>query len=327
VSEAGREALVLGGQGAAGAAIVAAFGRAGWRVRSAGRRPGADCRVDLDRPETLAEAMRGVDVVVNTVPHPELAAERTVLECGGLLLNVADRSPGERSVLRELRGTRGTVVLNWGVIPGVAGLAGAELVRRHPEADAIELAVVFSAAGTSGVAGGEFLHRELSRVRRHGTATIALPPPFGARTCLEFAEGQEGWMGSAAAGRAVRSYVRLAEPAMTPALLALNRVGAMGVLPRAAFVWRRGRGHSVSGEPFAVSVTVRAGERRLAATAIHGAGMYRCTANAAVAGAGALLERASAGGLGPGCLDPDEVFELGELESDLREAGLTVRGG
>jgi hypothetical protein len=321
VSATQRSVLVVGGQGAAGSAIAGAFAREGWRVRTAGRRPGAGCRVDLDRPETLLDAMRDVDVAVNTVPHLALAAEAAVLEHGGLLLNVADRSPAERGRLRRIPRPAGTVLLNWGVIPGVATLVAADLLERNPGADSIELAVVFSATGTSGMAGGEFLHRELSRVRRHETATVALPEPFGERRCLAFAEGQDGWMGSVAAGREVRSYVRLAEPGLTPVLLALNRLGLMGALPRRAFLTGRSRaGTSVSEEPFAVAVAAYAGTRRLASGAVSGEGMYRCTANVAATGAAALLD--AAGPQRTGCLDPHEAFALPELEGRLRDAGL-----
>jgi hypothetical protein len=321
VSASTRSVLVVGGQGAAGAAIARAFAQEGWRVRASGRRPGADCRVDLDRPETLVDAMRHVDVAVNTVPHPALAAEQAVLEHGGLLLNVADRSPAERERLRGIRRPAGTVLLNWGVIPGVATLVAAELLAANGEANAIELAVVFSAMGTSGMAGGAFLHRELSRARRHDTATILLPDPFGERRCLGFAEGQNGWMGSAVADRAVRSYVRLAEPGLTPVLLALNRLGLMGRLPKWAFrTGRRRADGAVSEEPFAVAVGACAGSSRLASCAVGGDGMYRCTANVAVAGAEALLD--AGGAPANGCLDPHEVFALPELEGSLRDAGL-----
>jgi hypothetical protein len=45
--------------------------------------------VDLDRPQTVAEAAGSADLVVNTVPDSGMSAERVVLERGGLLLNVA----------------------------------------------------------------------------------------------------------------------------------------------------------------------------------------------------------------------------------------------
>jgi hypothetical protein len=311
-------ALVLGGQGAAGSAVAAAFRVAGWDVEVGGRRPGADRRVDFDRLDTLLEAIRGVDVVVNTVPHPGMAAEVAVLEHGGVLVNVADRSPAERERLRAIRRPAGTVLLNWGVIPGVATLVADRLLARSPDADTIELAVVFSARGTSGTAGGAFLHRELSRTARHRTATIPLPQPFGERRCLEFAEGQEGWLGSAAAGREVRSYVRLAEPGLTPMLFALNRLSLMRVLPRRAFAGRSTE--APSEEPFALGLAARRDDERLAEGSIAGHGMYGRTADVAALGAAALLESDAP----RGCLDPHEAFAPGLLDERLREAGLQI---
>jgi hypothetical protein len=213
------------------------------------------------------------------------------------------------------------VLLNWGVIPGVATLVAERLLARSPGADSIELAVVFSARGTSGAAGGAFLYRELSRVARHRTATIPLPEPFGERRCLEFAEGQEGWMGSAAAGREVRSYVRLAEPGLTPALLALNRLGLMRTLPRRAFGGGRGESdEAASEERFALSLAACRDGQRLATGSIAGAGMYRRTADVAVLGAAALLESDAP----HGCLDPHEAFGRAVLGERLCEAGLEI---
>src|SRR5947209_15282319 len=104
-------ALVIGSQGALGSTVVRAFERAGWEVHRAARRPGTSFRlVDLDTPETLRRAFDGVDVIVNTVPHPALAAESAVLERGGLLLNI---SALPASTAARLRGAdaMGTVVM------------------------------------------------------------------------------------------------------------------------------------------------------------------------------------------------------------------------
>jgi hypothetical protein len=313
--------LVLGAQGAVGSAAAQAFERAGWEVLAAGRRPGAAVRVDLDEPATLVDAMGGVDLAVNAVPHPELAAERTVLEHGGLLVNVADRSPEERRRLRELQSPAGRVVLNWGVIPGLTALVAAELLERQPEADEVELAVTFSAGGTSGVAGGEFLHRELGRRRRHATRKIDFPPPFGRRRCIGIAEGQDGWLGAAAGERAVNTFMLLSEPGATPLVLALNRLGLMRALPGPLFrVGRRRAARRVTSEPFCVSAaTYRAGER-LAAGSIQGSGMYRSTAEAAVAAAEVL----DADALPPGCLDPHEALSLSALRPALEARGITI---
>lgn len=79
---AARAVLVIGAHGVLGGALVRAFADTGWRVvRGARRGDGAlGCAVvDLDRPETVAAAIAGVDLVVDPVPHPGLTAERVVL--------------------------------------------------------------------------------------------------------------------------------------------------------------------------------------------------------------------------------------------------------
>jgi dTDP-4-dehydrorhamnose reductase len=73
--------LVIGAHGVLGSALVRAFEDAEWRVvRGVRRGDGAPgCRVvDLDRSETVAAAIAGVDLVVNAVPHSGLTAERVV---------------------------------------------------------------------------------------------------------------------------------------------------------------------------------------------------------------------------------------------------------
>jgi uncharacterized protein YbjT (DUF2867 family) len=88
-----KDVCVIGAQGTLGSTVVGEFESASWRVHPAGRR--ADRRerfrpLDLDRPETVAAAVRDVDLVVSAVPHPSWTAERTVLSQGGLLVNCSD---------------------------------------------------------------------------------------------------------------------------------------------------------------------------------------------------------------------------------------------
>src|SRR3954453_21734649 len=78
ISAVGNTVLVIGAGGAVGGAVAAAFEDAGWRGLRGGRGSGADVRLDLDAPSRLPET----DIVVNTVPHPGLAAERLVLGSG-----------------------------------------------------------------------------------------------------------------------------------------------------------------------------------------------------------------------------------------------------
>ena len=110
--EADRRVLVLGAQGVLGSVAARAFRRAGWRVVRAGRRPEDGVSlVDLDRPETLRDALDGIDVVVNPVPTERLSAERVVLESGPALVNLST-SPASAwwALGREATPARGLVL-------------------------------------------------------------------------------------------------------------------------------------------------------------------------------------------------------------------------
>lgn len=81
-----KRVLVLGGHGFLGSTVAHTFAGAGWQVvRSSRRRRGDDTvRVDLSRPDTVAAAIEGVDLVVNTVPDQRFVAEKLLLERGGI---------------------------------------------------------------------------------------------------------------------------------------------------------------------------------------------------------------------------------------------------
>ncbi|MGH2883004.1 MAG: hypothetical protein ACRDPA_09970, partial [Solirubrobacteraceae bacterium] len=111
--EGTNRALVIGAQGVLGALTVRAFGAAGWLVRSGARRPRpGQIGIDLHRPESIAAAIGEHELVVNTVPHPDLPAERYILEHGGMLINVSDLpAAAGRSLRAVAAGARGTVVM------------------------------------------------------------------------------------------------------------------------------------------------------------------------------------------------------------------------
>src|SRR5918994_715282 len=152
--EGDRSVLVIGAQGVLGGAVVRAFEDARWRVVRGMRRRdgvGGSAFVDLDRAETVAAAIAGVDLVVDTVPHPGLTAERAVLRAGGALIDVSMRpAAASRRLRAESPGARGTVVLNAGRTPGVSNLVVADLLAAHPDADEVELVFSFTAGGASG---------------------------------------------------------------------------------------------------------------------------------------------------------------------------------
>src|SRR5436190_22153822 len=131
MADRGRRVLVLGAQGVLGSVIARNFSEDGWDVVRAGRRPEAGVRlVELSRPDTVREALEGVDLVANPVPDERLAAERTVLKSGPALVNVSAAPAALGWALkREAPSAKGLVLVHAGTIPGVASLVAAELLR------------------------------------------------------------------------------------------------------------------------------------------------------------------------------------------------------
>ena len=316
-------ALVIGAQGVLGAVMVRAFEAAGWMVRSGARRPrSGQVEVDLDRRDSIAAAVDEDELVVNTVPHPDLLVERYVLEHGGALINVSDLPAAAARSLRAVAGgARGTVVMNAGLAPGVTTIVAADLLRMHPAASELEIVFTLSLSVGRGPASAEFVHRGLTAVPRHRTALVRLPRPFGERHCLGFGEGDAGWLGGIAEGRIVRQYVCIAEPALHERLLRLNGAGAMASMPRSLIKSRKQHAdRTTANEAIAHWVAaIRAG-RRLGARTVECAGGSLSAARSTVVFADALRTEPPPSG----CFNPEEIWTLDGLEGMLRAAGISV---
>jgi hypothetical protein len=326
-----KRALIIGGRGVLGGLTVRAFGEAGWEVRAGVRGAAADHKtnavgelveLDLDRPSTVLQALREHELVVNTVPHRDLVAERLVLEHGGTLINISTLPAAATRELRaEAGGLGGTVLMNAGLAPGVTTLAAADLLRRHPQAEELEMVFTLSAAAPRGPASVEAAYRGLMTVPRHRTVRVPLPEPFGERLCVGFGEDDAGWLGGIAEGRLVRPYVCVAEPALHEWLLTLNDLGAVSRLSKSLIRSRMPDcGQAASQEPVAHWIAAVRGGRRLGVWTVQCQGELVHTARSAVAFAQSLLERPPGGG----CFDPEEVCTLDELEPRLRAGGISM---
>lgn len=314
-------ALVIGASGVLGSLTVEALAAAGWAVRSGVRRPGRAARsveIDLDRPASVAAALRPDELVVNTVPHPGLLAERHVLDHGGTLINVSALPAAAARSLRAIAaGARGTVLMNAGLAPGVTSLVAADMLRLHPDADELEIVLTLSTTIPRGPAGADFVHRGLTAVGRHRTVRVPLPAPFGERLCVGFGERDAGWLGGVAEGRLVRLYVCVVEPAAHEQVLSENAAGRMRALPRSLL-----RPGDAGGgqEPVAHWIAALRRGRRLSARTVECRGDFRSAARSTLVFADALS--------GPrrrtGCFGPEEICALPDVAAALRDAGIAV---
>jgi hypothetical protein len=321
-----RSICVIGAQGALGGEVARQFEAAGWTVRPAGRRAGAGGRfqcVDLERPETIGAAIDGVELVVNAVADRGLAVERAVLERGGVLVNCSHAPAHDAGLLNTAVGKpRGAVLLNGGLVPGLANLAAADLLKRHSHADTIEIAFTVLASGTGGKAGAEFVHRGLVSRRHHKTLTLPLPAPFGRLAFLEVGEDADHGFAGVAGGRAVETFLGFGDRSLRLALRAINSLRLCSLLPRSAFTFAAGRGEGdASSEPTVVWVGVRRGKQRLGAMTLACEGDYRTTAALAGLFGTALLDGSPA----PGCFNPEDLFTLTDLAPSLSGIDLRIQ--
>jgi hypothetical protein len=318
-----KRALIIGGRGVLGELTLRAFAQAGWEARAGVRGAVAgEVELDLDRPDSVLPALSEHELVVNTVPHPDLVAERLVLEHGGTLINISTLPAAAMRGLRaQAGGARGTVLMNAGLAPGVTTLAAADLLRRHPEAEELEMVFTLSAAAPRGPANVEFVHRGLMTVARHRTVLVSLPEPFGERLCVGFGEGDAGWLGGIAEGRLVRVYICVLEPALHEWLLTLNDVGALSRLSKSLIRPRLPGGEeTASREPVAHWIAAGRGDRRLGAWTVQCRGEFVHAARSAVVFAESLLERPPGGG----CFDPGEVCTLDDVRARLQAGEISI---
>jgi hypothetical protein len=319
-----RDACVIGANGALGTVLSEQLASAGWTVHPAGR--GRDRRerfrqLDLDRSGSVGAALRDVDLVLSTVPDPGWAAERAVLGQGGVLVNCS-HAPGRAAatIAAGAKSPKGAVLLNAGLVPGVANLVAAELLQKHPQADCLEVAFTVLGSGTAGRAGGEFVHHGLTSQRHHCVVELPMPEPFGRLPFIEVAEGEDGGFGGVAGPRAVRTYLGFGDRPVSLALRTMNTLRLISVLPRAGFARDRGSKADASREPTAIWVGARRGSKRLGVSVLECDGDYRTTAAAARVFGEALLS----GRVRPGCFNPEDVFSLDDLLPALEGVGLRV---
>jgi hypothetical protein len=320
--------LVIGAQGVLGSFIARGFREAGYVVIRGGRRleNAEDFRlVDLDRPGTVIEACREADLVVSTVRHPGLAAERSILGAGGVLLNLDDLPADERARLSLASNEHRGLVVDRTGLGGVTGLAAAELLERHPEADTLEFGITASARETAGRAGGVLIRRMLGGSRHLETASVVLPKPFGHCRCLSGEQGAIEFVAPLARGRKARFYLCFRPAAFNALFLGLNALRVASRLPEAAFtIGRSSVPLEPSRQPTCHWVAVSRAGVLLARRVVVGNGDYRSTVGATLVFAEALLAATATEQRRRGVFGIEELLALREILPALEARGIRV---
>jgi NAD(P)-dependent dehydrogenase (short-subunit alcohol dehydrogenase family) len=315
--------LVIGAQGALGRLCAGRLREAGFEVIRAGRRRETerDFRlVDLDVPDSVADACAGVDLVVTTIRHPGHVVERVVTRDGGTLLSVASLSLADRRELKEETTTaKGLVVLHAGVAPGIYSLIFKEMLADHPGADRLEIAATFAMLQTNGRAGvRDFAYPVLTSQPRHPTRMFEFRKPIGRRRCMRVAGPEVGFFGELADGRQADLYVGFLERWAQAELLTVNALGLWKRLPLAFFTaGTRWKAQRTTAEPRRDILAVTREDRRLAACAVEASGDYHTTAAATVMFAHAVIARRRADPAKAGIHGAEELFDLPELRDAI----------
>jgi hypothetical protein len=322
--------VVLGAQGALGRLCVPALRQAGFEVIPSGRRPesGSDFRrVDLENGKAIAELCEDADLIVSTVRHQALAAERYALANGKTLVSVAAFWPEERAQLEAIAaGATGTLILDAGLAPGVSSIVLKALLNRHPEADAVESTGTLSItepAGRGTAVDGMIAWQGSGRLP---TAVIEFPPPVGRCRSIRFAGDAvtTALFGSLAEGRTAIAYGTFVERPARAYFLALNSLGLLTRLPERFFTlgykWRRAR---TIAKPQTHIVRVWKEGQQLEGSTITCRGNYLMSAAAIAAYCEALVERPE-NGAGAGVVGIEDAFELSEIRGRLEEKGIRI---
>jgi hypothetical protein len=165
----------------------------------------------------------------------------------------------------------------------------------------------------------------LTRLRRGGhrrVARVPLPAPFGARRCIEFGRGEEGWVGELARGREAHVYICLRERLLNAGLVGLNALHLLRLVPTWPFTLGRRRVPDVlSREPKRDWVAVHT-DRTRTAWVIEGRGDYGMTVDATVVFARAVLDRLAAEPGLTGLYPSHDLFKFGDLRPAFEARGM-----
>ncbi len=320
--------LVVGAQGCLGTIVVNELSQRGWNVLRGGRRPDSadDFRlIDLDEPSTWDLALVDVDIVISTVPHPELPLERHILESGGLLLNPATIP---RSYLQKVTtsagSARGTVIPHAGLTPGLGNLLAAELLRSHPQASEITIGMTFPTR-IAGRAGTRWTFSHFVDSEKSTRRVVPLPPPMNERICGIKNLANEGWLENDRWPPVQRYEFCMADKSIDLLLRGLARMHLLPLFGRIYVPSLKKSRYVATEEQIFQWASVRASSGLEHGLIINARGDYRSTAIATAIFAELLWPRAASSELSPGLLRIQDVLELNDVKDIFEERGISVR--
>jgi short subunit dehydrogenase-like uncharacterized protein len=341
--------LVLGGSGFLGSRVVRALRRVeGAEVLIGSRRAqgAGTVRVDLRMWESLP-ALRGFDVIVNCADSTRVPPDQVIgfcMEEGLTVLETTSESPVIHRLYEDYhlraRGRashlRGTLVLGVGLFPGLSNLLAIALKRSIPECERLELGVRLNPKSGAGAGMLNVMTRMMgSAALRYERGRVAMDPPLRRGIEMPFPGGRHstilvglpeaGMLHWSAGVPSTATYLAtdppLPRPVMAMAQMLLARKGALRNATRGLMRAQLGlvRGRLLRDRPTPVEITALANrgavapgsEPSLSLTVNDGA----LAAAYAIAASVQLLARRA--GRAPGCLFPDEAFELDEVTAAM----------
>ena len=321
--------LVVGAQGCLGTILVDELSQRGWNVLRGGRHPDSsdDFRlIDLDEPSTWNLALVDVDIVISTVPHPELPLERHILESGGLLLSPATIPRSSLQKLTTSAGSaRGTVIPHAGLTPGLGTLLAAELLNSHPHAAEIAIGITFSGLGTAGGEGAKWTFGHFAEGARSKRRMVRLPPPMNNRSCGTKNLANEGWLADDRWPPVQRLEFCMAEKPVDLMLRGLARLHFLPLYARLHVLAFGKRRPVATDEQIFHWASVREPSGLEEGLLISARGDYRSTAIASVIFAEFLWPRAARSELAPGLVRIQDVLKLNDVKDTFEERGISIR--
>jgi saccharopine dehydrogenase-like NADP-dependent oxidoreductase len=348
--------LIVGGYGVVGQRIAAELapeypghvviaGRNETRAHEVANMIGHGARgrkIDITTSTSIADALRGIEVVVSCIDQPNRKLLWAAIERG---LRYTDITPhltelGRGSRLYEIEAASiksgAKIVLGTGIVPGISNVIVRSLVDKLGGADEIETALLLDARDTKGPASLDYFLQELSmpfdvwiqgRDVPTGAFTnpklVEFPQPIGTQLAYLFPFSDQVLYPRTLGVKTVTTRLAISPRWLARLLAAVVRMGLTHLVATETFrrlVAKRPRTHDqANGAQFALRVDVMRGTRSLRATLV-GKGQ----ADAAAAGAAGVARLLIENEIKSGVWMPEQIVPPGPFLSRLSATGFKM---